>query len=351
VGRYDEAEWLAQRGDLGLPESETTIARMLKDSGYATACIGKWHLGYLEKFSANRHGFDEYFGILGGNADYFTHREEDGTNVLNHNGKPVEETGHVTDLIADHAMRWMEQATRGTKPWFLYVPFTAPHLPLQGPDDRPILEKSKWNQGTRETYVKMVEHMDRRIGDLLKMLRRTGSANNTLVIFKSDNGGYAKSRNYPFRGFKSSVFEGGLRVPMLMQWPGVIPRATSTDQVAISMDVAATILGAAGVAPSRPLDGLNLLPVLRREVRPVARTLYWSYKRAQQRRWAVRDGQWKYVTDNGNDYLYNLAMDEAEKIDLKDAERETFTRLRSMLAAWKRQTAPERLKPYFASKG
>jgi len=348
VGRYDEAEWLAKRGELGLPEAETSVARMMKNAGYATACIGKWHLGYHEKFSANRHGFDEYFGILGGNADYVTHREEDGTNVLNHNGKPVEQSGHATDLIADRAVSWMERATRGAKPWFLYVPFTAPHSPLQGPEDGPVADKSKWNAGTRETYVKMVEHMDRRIGDVLAMLRRTGAASNTLVIFKSDNGGYAKSRNYPFRGFKSSVFEGGLRIPMLMQWPGVIPRASSTSQVAISMDVTATILAAAGVTPSRPLDGVDLMPVLRRQGRPFPRTLYWSYKRAQQRRWAVRDGDWKYVTDNGADYLYNLALDEAEKIDLKDAESETFTRLRSMLAAWKRETAPERLKPFFA---
>ncbi|MBK7928445.1 MAG: sulfatase-like hydrolase/transferase [Bryobacterales bacterium] len=348
VGRYDEAAWLEKRGELGLPLSETTFATMLKNAGYATACIGKWHLGYGEKFSANRHGFDEYFGILGGNADHFTHREEDGTNVLNHNGKPVERAGHTTDIFTDHAIQWMEQAARGAKPWLLYVPYTAPHTPVQGPNDGPVADKSKWNAGTRATYVQMVEHMDRRVGDLMAALRRTGQLNNTLVIFKSDNGGYNRSNNYPFRGFKSSVFEGGLRIPLIMQWPGVLARATTTPQVTISMDVTATILAAAQVKPTRALDGINLLLGLRGRRGPVPRTLYWSYKRGEQRRWAVREGDWKYIVDNGNEYLYNLALDEVEKINLKEAEPARFQRLRTMLEAWKRDTAPERLKTFFA---
>ncbi|MCC6292477.1 MAG: sulfatase-like hydrolase/transferase [Bryobacterales bacterium] len=346
VGRYDEAQWLQRRGELGLPTTETSIARMLRDAGYATACIGKWHLGYGAQFSANAHGFDEYFGILGGNADYYTHCEEDGTNVLNHNGRPVSEEGHLTDLITSHAARWLERTARTDKPWFLYVPYTAPHLPLQALGDGPVRDKSKWNAGTRATYVRMVEQMDGGIGELLAALRRTGSETDTLVVFKSDNGGYQKSNNHPFRGFKSSVFEGGLRIPLLMRWPAAIPRATTAAQVAISMDVTATALAAAGVKPSRALDGMNLLPVLAGGGRAVERTLYWSYKRAQQRRWAVRDGQWKYIIDNGNEYLYNLALDEAEKIDLREAEPLRFTRMRSLLAEWKRETAAPRLKEF-----
>ena len=346
VGRYDEAEWLQRRGELGLPASETSIARMLREAGYATACIGKWHLGYDARFSANAHGFDEYFGILGGNADYFTHCEEDGTNVLNHNGRPVTEQGHMTDLITNHAVRWMEQAAQGAKPWFLYVPYTAPHLPLQGPGGGPVQDRSKWNEGTRDTYVRMVEQMDRGIGELLAALRRGGAETDTMVVFKSDNGGYPKSNNHPFRGFKSSVFEGGLRIPLLMRWPAAIPRAATTAQAAISMDVTATALAAAGVTPARPLDGMNLLPVLAGGRAPVERTLYWSYKRARQRRWAVRHGQWKYIIDNGSEYLYNLALDEAEKINLSEAEPGRFTRMRAMLADWKRETAAPRLRAF-----
>ncbi|MGH9627955.1 MAG: sulfatase-like hydrolase/transferase, partial [Bryobacteraceae bacterium] len=127
VGRYDEAVWLQQRGELGLPVSEITIARMLKDHGYDTACIGKWHLGYLDKFSPNAHGFDEYFGILGGNADYFAHTEQSGDNVLRHNGRPVKREGYLTDLIGTSAVNWLK--ARKQNPFFLYVPFNAPHSP------------------------------------------------------------------------------------------------------------------------------------------------------------------------------------------------------------------------------
>lgn len=339
VGRYDEAEWLASRRELGLPESEITIARMLKDAGYATACIGKWHLGYEPQHAANRHGFGEYFGILGGNADYVTHREEDGTLVLNHNGKPVEREGHTTDLITGHALDWLKRAKA---PWFLYVPYTAPHTPVQGPRSGPVSDKSLWNRGTRQTYAEMVEHMDRRIGDLLKAVPA-----DTLVVFKSDNGGYNLSRNEPLRAGKGTVFEGGIRVPLLMRWTGRIPRASTADQVAISMDVSAAILSAAGVKPARPLDGIDLLPVLSggRPVQP--RTLFWSYKRAQTRRWAAREGDWKYVADNGNEYLYNLALDERERIDLKAAEPKRFAALKSLLANWQKETAPARLREFY----
>jgi len=337
VGRYDEAAWLAKKGELGLPPEETTIASMLKSTGYRTACVGKWHLGYEPQHAPNRHGFDEYFGIMGGNADYFTHREEDGTLVLNHNGKPVEKEGYVTDLIADHALGWL---SKGAAPWFLYVPFTAPHTPLQGPKDGPLGGKG-WNAGTRETYVQMVEHMDRRIGDLLAKIPK-----NTLVVFKSDNGGYNRSRNEPLRAGKSTVFEGGIRIPLLMQWNGTIPRASTVGQTAMSMDVGATVLAAAGVKPTRALDGIDLLPHVTGTQPDRARTLFWSYKRAQTRRWAGREGEYKYIVDNGSEYLYNLALDERERIDLKEAEPERFARLKGMLADWKRQTAAPRLRAF-----
>jgi N-acetylgalactosamine-6-sulfatase len=349
VGRYDEAEWLAGRGELGLPQTETSIAAMLRKAGYATCCSGKWHLGYLPQFSANRHGFDEYFGILGGNADYFTHREENGANVLSHNGKLVDRKGHCTDLFAGHAIDWLTAGRAKDKPFFLYVPFTAPHTPLQGPNDGPV-SAGKWNEGSRATYIEMVEHMDRRIGDILKTLDRIGAASNTLVIFQSDNGGYNRSRNTPLRGGKSSCWEGGLRIPCLMRWPGVIPEKSSTDQVALTMDASATMLAAAQVKPARPLDGVDLLPVLTGRANPFPRTVYWSYKRAQTRRWAVRDKDMKLVIDDGKEYLFNLAWDEVEKVNLAEPEPAETKRLRDKLDAWKKETAPPRLREFFLSR-
>lgn len=350
VGRYDEAEWLARRGELGLPVSETSIARMLKGAGYDTCCSGKWHLGYLPQFSPNAHGFDEYFGILGGNADYFTHREESGANVLAHNGRLVERPGYLTDLLADHALGWLRAEQRKQKPWFLYLPFTAPHTPLQGPTDGPVLDKSKWNEGSRATYVAMVQHMDKRVGEVLEQVRRMGGLDNTLIVFKSDNGGYAQSRNAGLRGGKSTVWEGGIRVPCVMQWPGVLPEASTTTQVAISMDVTATMLAAAQVKPARPLDGMDLLPVLRGQRQAVSRTLFWSYKREHQRRWAVRDGDMKYVRDGAFESLHNLAWDEREKVNLAENEPALRKQLVAKLDAWLQQTTPPRLRDYYESR-
>lgn len=342
VGRYDEAEWLASKGQLGLPATETSIARLLKNAGYDTACIGKWHLGYGAKFSANAHGFDEYFGILGGNADYVTHTEEDGTNVLSHNGKPVTREGYLTDLIADHAIGWLKKRP-APKPFFLYVPFNAPHTPLQAPGDGPVADKSRWNEGTRETYVKMVEHMDRRIGDLFAQLKSMEQFANTMVVFMSDNGGYNRSRNTPLKAGKSTCWEGGIRVPCLAAWPGKIPEGKTTDQVALTMDITATMAAAAGTKPPKQFDGIDILPQMTGEAKPVKRTLFWSYKRAQTRRWAAREGDWKYVIDNGQEALHDLASDEGEQRDLLGSEPARARRFRDLLAAWKRETAAPRL--------
>ena len=343
VGRYDEAEWLRKRDELGLPVAETSIARMLKTAGYDTACSGKWHLGYLDKFSPNRHGFDESLGILGGNADYFTHTEEDGKNVLYHNGRPVKRSGYLTDLIGTHAIDWLQKRTK--KPFFLYVPFTAPHTPLQGPDDGPVKEVSKGNAGPRATYVKMVERMDHQVGAILSQLERMGAVQNTLVIFKSDNGGYNRSRNVPLRGNKGQLWEGGIRIPCMIRWPEVVQENWTTPQVAMSMDITATILAAAEAKPpsGRTLDGMSLLPVLRREAQPFPRTVFWRYKRLDQRRWAVRDGDMKYVRDGAEEALHDLAMDEREQHNLLASQPEMAERLRTKLAAWEREVRAPRL--------
>jgi N-acetylgalactosamine-6-sulfatase len=163
VGLYDEAVWLQQRGELGLPASETTIAEMLRRAGYDTAIIGKWHLGYERKFWPDNHGFQESFVALGGNLDYMTHTERDGTGTLVHNGERIQTTGYLTDVFADRAIEWISQRRA---PYFLYLPFTAPHGPLRAPDHGPSARSP--DDKHRDTYRKMVEHMDRRIGDILR---------------------------------------------------------------------------------------------------------------------------------------------------------------------------------------
>ena len=344
VGRYDEAIWLQKRDELGLPPSAITMPRILKDHGYDTAIIGKWHLGYLPKFSPNRHGFDEFYGILGGNADYFTHKEASELPCFYHNDKPIEEDGYMTDLLTQHAVGWLRE--RSQRPFFLYLPYTAPHLPMQGPEDRgkPADDKS------RDRYLAMVERMDQGVGEVLAQIDRMGAADSTLVIFMSDNGAIPVGSNTPLRGFKSSLWEGGIRMPAMARMPGVIKPGSSTAQVGLGMDWLPTILAATGAhAPAgKKMDGVNLLPVMKGEKSAFPRTVFFRFKRGEARRKAVRSGDWKYVWDNGKEELHNLAEDAAEAKDLLVERPAVVEDLKKKLAAWEMDVRAPRLREFRA---
>ncbi len=343
LGLYDEAEWLQQRGELGLPATETTIAEMLRRAGYDTAIIGKWHLGYERKFWPDHHGFQESFVALGGELDYVTHTENDGRETLVHNGERTRATGYLTDVFADRAIAWISQRRA---PYFLYLPFTAPHGPLRAPDDGPSARHA--DDQHRDTYRKMVEQMDRRIGDILAAIDRSPTAKNTIVVFLSDNGGIGVGRNLPLRGGKSYVWEGGIRVPCLISWPREIPAGTTTDQVALNMDLTATLLAAAGVAApaGRALDGSNLLDVISGRGAPFARTVFWGFKRGEARRKAVREGDIKLVIDDGNEELFDLARDLRETRNLVAEMPEKAAELRARIAAWEKDVVAPRLKDF-----
>ena len=353
VGRYDDAEWLAARGELGLPLTEYTLPRALKDAGYDTACFGKWHLGYGEKFSPNRHGFDEYFGIMGGAADYFTHLESDSNDpVLYQNGRPVQRKGYTTDLFVDEALGWLRQ--RKNRPFFLYVPFNAPHTPIQDPDGYdPKTGTAPVRQGHRPTFAKMVEREDKRIGDVLAQLDAMGVAGNTLVIFHSDNGGDANGRNLPYRGRKGSLWEGGIHVPCVMRWPGVLPEGKTVSQVTLTMDVMPTLLAAAGVKPpaGRRFDGVDLLPVLTGRRAPFSRSVCWRAKRGTRVTKAAREGDLKLILDAGKEELYDLRRDEGEQTNLLPGAADVAARLRAQLAAWEREVMAPRLRPFRSGPG
>ncbi len=347
VGRYDEAIWLRERNQMGLPQEEVTIARMLRQAGYDTACSGKWHLGYTADFSPNRHGFDEYFGILGGNADYYKHSEEDGTNVLYENGKPVQREGYLTDLIGGHAVNWLKRRT--TKPFFLYVPFSAPHSPYQSHTVKEF-PPGGFNKGSRKTYAEMVEIMDTQVGAILAQLDRMGATKNTWVIFLSDNGGTNIGSNKPYRGNKSSVWEGGIRTACVMRWPGVLRPGSETAQISLMMDITASIAAAAGAKPPRKLDGEDLLAYWKGEKPPKPRTVFWRYRRAENTRKAVRHGDWKLVNDNGNESLHHIGRDPREQNNQLAQEPAIAADLRSRLAAWEQDVRAPRLKDFYASR-
>jgi arylsulfatase A-like enzyme len=348
VGRYDEAVWLEKRGELGLPGSETTIAGLLRARGYATALIGKWHLGYLDKFLPNRHGFDEFFGILGGAADYFRYTEEDGAMTLRHNGKEAAAKGYLTDLIGDKSVEWLARRRAG-QPFFLYVPFNAPHNPFQTHEDAeetPV----QWRGANRKKLLPMIERMDYQVGRILGQIDKMGARGNTIVVFLSDNGAPAGGSNAPLRGGKSQVWEGGIRSPMAIRWPGKLPAGRVTEQVTLMMDLTATLAAAAGVkaAAGKAFDGMDLLAEWRgdKPVRP--RTVFWRYKREKNRRKAVRHGDWKYVWENGSEHLFALRADPAEKRDLSKERPEEMAAMRARLAAWEKEVEAPRLREFQA---
>lgn len=328
----------------GLPPEEKTIANVLRDSGYATAMVGVWHLGYGESFGPNAHGFESFFGLRSGNHDKFTHRENNGSKDLWQDTEPVVLEGYSPALLAKRAVEFLSRTN--DKPFFLYVAFNAPHFPLQGPNDRnrPITLRD-WATGNRETYVKMVEALDGYVGQILGALYRQHLSTNTLVVFTSDNGGDRYSRNAPLAKGKGTLYEGGIRVPCIARWTGRFAGDKVTPQVGSTMDWSATMLKLAGAqAPKlRPFDGMDLMPVLTGKIKPQKRTLYWRRvtPRFVTTQRAVRDGDWKLIDDpKGGQVLFNLAKDIGEKNDLAAENGEQVTRLKRLLDWWETDVTP-----------
>ena len=317
----------------GLPPTESVLAHRLKRAGYRTAAFGKWHLGFRPEFNPVRHGFDTYFGVLTGHADYYSYKYFDGTFTLRHDDRPGQATGYLTDLLNRKAVEFIARPDPG--PFFLYLPHLAVHFPFQVPD-RPdqVLTKANFNDGTRKDYAAMLERVDRGVGQIMAALEKRGIADDTLVIFTADNGGHRLSDNGPFFHHKATLWEGGVRVPCLLRWPAKLAKGRDVPQPGITMDLTATILGVAGAEkPDRPLDGLDLLPLLTGQ-KEVERTFCWRIDRADRRQKAVRQGKWKYLKDGAIELLFDLSADPGERRDLAYRHPEVVARLRDALAAW-----------------
>ena len=335
-------EWVRETDihALGLPTSVPTLPKLLKSAGYATGCFGKWHLGYKDEFNPTRHGFDEYFGELLGHCDYYNHAYYDGTYALRDGLTPVKAEGYLTDLLSQRAVQFIGKHAR--EPFFLYVPHLAVHCPFQ-PPGRPLPSVTKANMydGDRRTYAAMVEKVDEGVGLILAELEKHGLADNTLVVLSSDNGGERFSDNSPLFHHKSTLWEGGIRVPCLMRWPARLPQGKVTAQVGITMDLAATFAAIAGAAapPNQPFDGIDLLPVLRSERPQVERTLCWRIDRTGRQQTAVRHGDWKYIQDSNVEMLFDLAHDIGERRDLAFAHPQVLSEMKKRLARWEADVA------------
>jgi arylsulfatase A-like enzyme len=334
--------------DMGLPPDHPTIASLLKGNGYETSLVGKWHLGWKPEFGPNRHGFDEFFGILSGAADYFTHRGDAPGSApgapapdLWENLTLIERTGYLTDLMSDKAVEIVGRAR--TKPFFLSLQYNAPHAPWEGPGDANINHAEHGpgpmvEGGSPAIYGAMVRSMDAGIGRVLKALEHAKIDRDTLVIFTSDNGGERYSFNWPFSFQKMYLFEGGTRVPAIVRWPGRIPAGHATPQAAITMDWTATILAVTGTAPdpAYPLDGEDLLPVCTGEKPPYDRELFWRIHGYD----GARVGRWKYLKDPEGEYLFDLSLDPGEKADRKRRDPAVFERVKQEYAAWQARMLP-----------
>jgi len=369
---------------------DSTIGMWLKQAGYATAVYGKWNVGEVKGVSwPGAHGFDDWL-IIDHNTGYFQHKnknadcqgrpmlfETGGNRVTNLEGQ------YLTDIWTDKALAFIKENTRSTSstssgqendPFFLYLPWSIPHSPLQDPDSDPSTAfdagaKSRTPEG-REVYVKMVEHLDTHIGRIFQALEKQGQLDNTLIIFTSDNGGMLSGNCWPLKKSKQHLEEGGIRVPFLMQWLDKIPAGTVSAQPSIMMDASVTVLEAAGarkfVPTGRELDGIDLLPVLTGQADIDAGRIFgwrrrdWGWQGNYLRQEAYRSGDWKLLRSYkfiGNrkwsaehkDELFNLKDDLGETQNLANQMPEKYAAMKKAFDEWKAEVvnqSPDFLIPH-----
>jgi len=333
---------------VGLDPAHPTLPSLLRDAGYRTSLVGKWHLGFSSQFGPLQSGYQSFYGVPFGAADYFHHSEDTKTPASGrlYDGSAASgEDGYLTDLFSRRAVREIEAGRQDSRPFFLSLHYTAPHWPWEGPEDEAVSTLVGNNLqhrdgGSLAVYRRMMQAMDEGVGKVLAALDRTRVARDTIVIFTSDNGGERFSDTWPFIGLKGELLEGGIRVPLFVRWPARIKAGSRSEQVNISMDWVPTLLAAAGTRPhpDYPSDGMNLLDVVTGGAAIAPRQLYWRYKAATQA--ALRDGDYKYLKIGANEYLFNLAADERERANLAQREKERFARLKEQWNAWNATMLP-----------
>jgi arylsulfatase A-like enzyme len=338
------------------PWGTVTLASALKSVGYDTALCGKWHLGSRPEWGPQKFGFDHSYGSLAGGVGPWDHRYKQGefTTTWHRDGQLIEEQGHVTDLITREAVQWIESRT--AKPFFLYVPFTAVHLPIKEPGEWLAKVPAEITGDVARQYAACVMHLDDSVGRIAAAVEKTGRASNTLFIFTSDNGGswaenadntyppddYAAGKltasNGPLRDQKGSVYEGGIRVPCLVRWPGKLQPGKFPGVVHVT-DWMPTFCALAGYQPAGDLkwDGLNILPQLTGAEPPKARAIYIAAPNFRTR--AIREGDWKLIVPDATrkasaekTELFNIATDPNESTDLAAKEPQRVEAMRARLA-------------------
>jgi len=320
---------------IGLPLSQITIGNVLREAGYVTGVVGKWHLGMAPQFHPFKRGFDEFFGFLHGGHSY-TDPGTGGWNPILRGTEEVDEKEYLTDAFAREAVAFVDRHKE--EPFFLYLPFNAVHTPMQAPD--PYLERFPDITDTkRRTYAGMLAAMDDGIGKVLQKLRDVGVEEDTLVFFFSDNGGPTNANgsiNTPLRAGKGSMYEGGMRVPFCIQWPRRIQAGTVYAQPIIALDVMPTaVAAAAGKMPDdRPIDGVDLLPFITGGEGTPHERLFWR----AGNNYAARQGQWKLVRlGDAAPELYDLSEDIGEATNLADGKADVVNEITAAIAEWEKE--------------
>lgn len=321
--------------EVGLDTSRLTIAELLKDNGYATGIMGKWHLGYKKEFNPVHHGFDEFYGYVSGNVDYHSHYDNAGIYDWWHNLDTIQEEGYVTDLITQHSVDFIN--AHKNEPFFLYIAQEAPHVPFQGRNDPAYRFPGKEFtyhgpvENQKETYKEMVEVMDEGIGKVIQALRENHLEENTIVFFVSDNGAEAFGNNGGLNGQKGGLLEGGHRVPAIVYWKHKISPGESSETIA-SMDLLPTILSIseASIPEGVEFDGVNFSNLLFEGAPLEERTLFWRYRDQK----AARQQQWKLLITESDTALFNLQEDLREMTDLSDKHPDVLEDLIQKLGNW-----------------
>lgn len=332
--------------NVGLPPDHPTLPSLLKKAGYGTTLVGKWHLGLLPQFGPLQSGYDHFYGFRGGAVDYYTHANH-GDDLWDDDVQ-VHQMGYLTDMLGNRAVDVVNRYAKSARPFLISLHFNAPHWPWEAPGDEAESNRLRsakslfdFDGGTQKTYQRMIQEMDLQIGRVLEALHTNGLAENTIVIFTSDNGGERFADTWPFTGRKTELLEGGLRIPAIISWPARIPQGRTTDQVAITMDWMPTLLAAAGVPsdPAFPPDGTSLLPILTQHSPAVERKLFWRYKGNAQR--AARDGDYKYLKILDNTFLFNVVEDQMERANLKVRRKDVYDRIVAEWHEWNATMLPE----------
>jgi arylsulfatase A-like enzyme len=338
----------------GLAHKEVTFAEVLKPAGYATAMYGKWHLGIKPEFNPVHQGFDEYIGHVAGGSDYHSHINRSGEPDWWKNDKLQAEDGYTTDLLSDHACRFIE--TNKDKPFCVYVPYQAVHFPFQGPEDKAdrLIGGNYWSdakygrrykpvEDRKLAYKEMVESMDAGVGRILETVKKLGLEKKTLVFFTSDNGAYSwVGSNLPLSGQKCDLLEGGHRVPAVAYWPGKIKPGTVTDETVLTMDLFPTmaVITGAKVPNTLKLDGVDISDVLFRGKKLAKRMLFWRTGGEG----AVRKGKWKLLIKRKKDKaikLFDLESDIGEKNDLSGTKAKLAKKLKAKFDAWEKDVTAD----------